>query len=69
MYSFKQLFSLCNIITNKSTVNDRLVQSENDVKKLYSEVEQLKKDDKSLKAYIDELMANFKAKNDSDLAE
>jgi hypothetical protein len=29
----------------------------------------LKKDDKSLKAYIDELMANFKAKNDSDLAE
>ena len=54
MYSFKQLFSLCNIITNKSTVNDRLVQTENDVKKLYSEVDQLKKDDKSLKDYIDE---------------
>jgi len=29
----------------------------------------LKKDDKNLKAYIDELMANFKAKNESDLEE
>ena len=54
MYSFRQLFSLCTIVTNKSTVNDRLVQAENDVKKLYSEVEQLKKDDISLKDYINE---------------
>lgn len=54
MFSFKQLWSLCNIITNQSTVNDRLVQAEDDVKKLYAEVEQLKKDDKGLKAYIDE---------------
>jgi len=29
----------------------------------------LKKDDKSLKAYIDELMANLKAKNEIDLEE
>jgi len=53
MYSFKQLFNICNTVANQSEVSDRLAAAENNIIKILAELEMQRKADKDLKAYTD----------------
>ena len=52
MYSFKQLFNIFRTISNQSEVHDRLCTAEKNIESLFKNVEDLKKEDKSLKDFI-----------------
>ena len=49
MYSYKQMFDLHKILTNNSDVHDRVSSNEADLKKVFAELESLKKQIQKLK--------------------
>ena len=40
MYSFKQLFNLINAVANQSEVSDRILANENNIKDIYTKLEE-----------------------------
>ena len=54
MYSFKQLYNIVNIVTDNSTINDRLKKAEGNVADIYNKLEEQTKARVELKQYTDE---------------
>ena len=60
MYSYKQLFNIFTVVNNNSDVSDRLAVAEENIKKLFENVDQLKEEDVNLKKYTDNEIMRFR---------
>ena len=60
MYSYKQLFNMVTVVNNNSDVSDRLAAAEENIKKLFGNVDELKEEDTNLKKYTDNEIARFR---------
>lgn len=60
MYSYKQLFNMFTVVNNNSDVSDRLAIAEQNIKKLFQNVDQLKEEDVNLKKYTDNEIMRFR---------
>jgi len=62
MYSFKQLFNIFTSINNKSEVHDRVCKAEEDIKKIFDEIDFLKAEDQSIRKHTDKEIQDIRAK-------
>jgi hypothetical protein len=72
MYSFKQLFNIFTETNNKSEVHDRVCTAEDNIQKLFKNVEELRYQDKLNREHSDKELADVRAEvrsNKADQAE
>ena len=55
MYSFKQLFNIVTTVANHSTINDRLCNVEENVRKIFIKLDEQTKSREDFKEYTDDL--------------
>ena len=54
MFSFKQLFNIFTIVNNNSEMFDRMGAAEEDIRKIYEELERQRNEDLDIRKYVDD---------------